>query len=60
MDHTASYKKAKAFSKFDLDHPEKFTNISFHHKLVKYRDVGKARKGEDFNPRQEPLDQELV
>ncbi|KAI4987439.1 hypothetical protein ZWY2020_020239 [Hordeum vulgare] len=60
MAHTASYKKAKAFFESDLDHPEMFTNISSHHKLVKYRDVGKARKGEDFNPSQESLDPELV
>ena len=25
-----------------------------------YRDTGKARKGEDFNPSEEPLDPELV
>ena len=60
MAHTASYKKAKEFSDFVLDHLEKFTNNSSHHKLVKYRDVGKARKREDFNPSQEPLDPELV
>jgi len=45
MAHTASYKKVKAFSESDLEHPENFTNISSHHKLVKYRDHGKARKG---------------
>ena len=50
MAHTAPYKKAKAFSESDLDHPENFTNISSHNKLVKYRDEGKARKGQDFNP----------
>ena len=50
MAHTAPYKKAKAFSEDDLDHTESFTNISSHDKLVKYRDEGKARKGEDFNP----------
>ncbi|KAI5016606.1 hypothetical protein ZWY2020_006457 [Hordeum vulgare] len=50
MAHTASYKNVKAFSESDLEHPENFTNISSHHKLVKYRDHGKARKGEDFNP----------
>ena len=60
MAHTASYKKAKAFSACDLDHPENFTNISSHHKLVRYRDEGKARKGEDFNPSQDPFDTELV
>ena len=60
MAHTASYKKAKAFSESDLDHPENFTNISSHHNLVRYRDEGKARKGEDFNPSQHPIDQELV
>ena len=60
MAHTASYKKVKAFSEADLDNPENFTNISSHHKLVRYRDEGKARKGEDFNPSQHPFDPELV
>ncbi|KAI4973304.1 hypothetical protein ZWY2020_029012 [Hordeum vulgare] len=60
MAHTASYKKAKAFSKSDLDHQEKFTNICSHNKLVRYKEVGKVRKGEDFNPSKEPLDPELV
>ncbi|KAI4987742.1 hypothetical protein ZWY2020_028500 [Hordeum vulgare] len=60
MAHTTSYTKAKAFSESDLDDPKNFTNISSHHKLMKYRDVGKAWKCEDFNPSQEPLDQELV
>ncbi|KAI5000729.1 hypothetical protein ZWY2020_010688 [Hordeum vulgare] len=60
MAHTASYKKAKAFSESDLDDPNNFTNISSHHKLVAYRDAGKATKGDDFNPSQEPLDPELV
>ena len=60
MAHTASYKKAKAFSESDLDHPESFTNISSHNKLVRYRDEGKARKGEDFNPSHHPFDPELV
>jgi hypothetical protein len=45
MAHMAPYKKAKAFTEFGLDHPESFTNISSHHKLVKYRDEGKTRKG---------------
>uniref|UniRef100_A0A8I6WCX4 Uncharacterized protein n=1 Tax=Hordeum vulgare subsp. vulgare TaxID=112509 RepID=A0A8I6WCX4_HORVV len=60
MAHTASYKKAKAFSESDLDDPSNFTNISSHQKLVAYRDAGKATKGDDFNPSQEPLDPELV
>uniref|UniRef100_A0A8I6YEU9 Uncharacterized protein n=1 Tax=Hordeum vulgare subsp. vulgare TaxID=112509 RepID=A0A8I6YEU9_HORVV len=60
MAHTASYKKVKAFSEFDLDHPENFTNISSHQNLVKYRDHGKARKGEDFNLSEGPIDPELV
>uniref|UniRef100_A0A8I6WP09 Uncharacterized protein n=1 Tax=Hordeum vulgare subsp. vulgare TaxID=112509 RepID=A0A8I6WP09_HORVV len=60
MAHTASYKKAKAFSESDLDDPNNFTNISSHQKLVAYRDAGKATKGDDFNPSQEPLDLELV
>ena len=60
MAHTASYKKAKAFSESDLDDPNNFTNISSHQKLVAYRDAGKATKGDDFNPSQEPLDPELV
>jgi hypothetical protein len=60
MAHTASYKKVKAFSESDLDDPLKFSNISSHNKLVRYRDEGKARKGEDFNPSQEPIDPELV
>ena len=60
MAHMAPYKKAKAFTESDLDHPENFTNISSHHKLVKYRDEGKTRKGEDFNPSQGPIDPELV
>ncbi|KAI4994135.1 hypothetical protein ZWY2020_029183 [Hordeum vulgare] len=50
----------KAFSESDLEHPENFTNISSHDKLVKYRDHGKARKGEDFNPSEGPIDPELV
>ena len=41
MAHMAPYKKANAFTESDLDHPESFTNISSHHKLVKYRDEGK-------------------
>ena len=60
MAHTASYKKVKAFSESDLDDPSNFTNISSHQKLVAYRDAGKATKGDDFNPSQEPLDPELV
>ena len=48
--HTDSYKKAKAFSESDLDNPDNFTNISSHNKIVRYRDVGKAVNGEDFNP----------
>ena len=60
MAHTASYKKVKAFSLSDLDDANNFTNISSHNKLVKYRDEGKARKGEDFNPSQGPIDPELV
>ena len=60
MSNTASYKKAKAFSESDLDDPEKFTNPTSHHKLVSYRDQGKARKGPEFNPSQQPLDPELV
>ena len=60
MAHTAKYKKAKAFSESDLDHPESFTNISSHNKLVRYKDERKARKGEDFNPSRQPLDPELV
>ena len=46
MAHTAKFKKAKAFSESDLDHQENFTNISFHHKLVRYREEGNARKKE--------------
>ena len=60
MAHTASYKKAKSFYQSDLDDPNNFTNISSHQKLVAYRDAGKATKGDDFNPSQEPLDPELV
>uniref|UniRef100_A0A8I6XNF9 Uncharacterized protein n=1 Tax=Hordeum vulgare subsp. vulgare TaxID=112509 RepID=A0A8I6XNF9_HORVV len=60
MAHTASYKKAKAFSESGLDDPNNFTNISSHHKLVACRDAGKPMKGDDFNPSQEPLDPELV
>ena len=60
MAHTASYKKVKAFSESDLEHPENITNISSHDKLVKYRDHGKARKGDDFNPSEGPIDPELV
>ena len=60
MAHTAPYKKAKAFSESDLDHPESFTNISSHNKLVRYRDFGKATKGDDFNPSQSPFDPKLV
>ena len=60
MAHTASFKKAKAFSPSNLDDANNFTNISSHDKLVNYRDEGKARKGEDFNPSQGPIDPELV
>ncbi|KAI4988046.1 hypothetical protein ZWY2020_029676 [Hordeum vulgare] len=60
MAHTASYKKVKAFSESDLEHLENFTNISSHDKLMKYRDHGKARKGEDFSPSQGPIDPELA
>ena len=60
MAHSSPYKKAKEFSEDDLDHPESFTNISSHNKLVRYRDEGKARKGEDFNPSEGPIDPELV
>ena len=60
MAHTGSYKKVKAFSQSDLDDANKFTNISSHNKLVRYRDERKARKGEDFNPSQGPIDPELV
>ena len=60
MAHMAPYKKAKPFTESDLDHPESFTNISSHDKFVKYRDKGKARKGVDFNPSQDPFDTELV
>ena len=60
MAHTASYKKAKAFSESDLDDPNNFTLISSHHKLVAYMDAGKAPKGDDFNPSQEPSDRKLV
>ena len=54
MAHIASYKKAKAFSEPDLDHPEKFTNISSHHMLIRYNKEGKARIWEDFNPSRHP------
>ena len=60
MAHMARYKKAKAFMESDLDHPENFTNISSHHKVGKYRDEGKTRKGEDFNLSQNPFDTEVV
>ena len=60
MAHSASYKKAKAFSENDLDHPDSFTNISSHDKLVRYRDWGKKMKCEDFNPSQSPFDPEPV
>ena len=60
MAHSAPFKKAKAFSEDDLDHPESFTNISSHSKLVMYKDIGKTRKGEDFNPSQSPFDPEIV
>src|SRR3954471_19344731 len=60
MAHTASYKKVKAFSRSDLDDANNFTNISSHNKLVRYKDEGKARKGEDFNPSQGPIGPELV
>ena len=60
MAHTAPYKKAKAFSEDDLNHPNSFTNISSHDKLVRYRDWGKKMKGEEFNPSQSPFDPALV
>ena len=56
----APYKKAKPFTESDLDDPESFTNKTSHHKIVSYIDEGKARKGEDFNPSQDPFDTELV
>ena len=60
MAHSAPYKKAKAFSEDDLNHPESFTNTFSHNKLVRYRDWGKEMKGEDFNPSQSPFDLGLV
>ena len=60
MAHSAPYKKAKAFSESDLDDPKNFTNRASHNKLVRYRDEGKTRKGEDFNPRRSPFNPELV
>ena len=60
MAHTSPYKKVNAFSVSDLDDANNFTNISSHDKLVKYRDEGKARKGEAFNSSQGPIDPELV
>ena len=60
MAHTAPFKKAKVFTEDDLDHPESFTNISSHNKLMRYKDFGKATKGDDFNPSQSPFDPELV
>ena len=60
MAHTTPYKKAKALSEDDLDHPESSTNTSSHDKLVRYRDFWKATKGEDFNPSQSPSDPKLV
>ncbi|XP_044362057.1 uncharacterized protein [Triticum aestivum] len=58
MAHTALFKNAKAISASDLDNRKNFTNISSHKKFVRYRDVGKARKWEDFNP-SGPFDSEL-
>ena len=55
MAHTASYKKVKAFSESDLDHPENFTNICSHNKLMKYRDEAKARKGGTLTRAKVPL-----
>ncbi|KAM3227535.1 hypothetical protein ACQJBY_059353 [Aegilops geniculata] len=49
MAHTTPFKEAKAFCASDPDHPENFTNISSHNKLVKYKDVGKARKADGFS-----------
>ena len=49
--HTASYKKANALSKTDLDKPETFTNISAYNKLKKYREVAKEKYADDYNPR---------
>ena len=60
MAHMAPYKKAKPFTESDLDDPESITNKTSHHKIVSYIDEGKARKGEDFNPSQGPIDPELV
>ena len=60
MAHMAPYKKAKPFTESDLDDPESITNKTSHHKIVSYIDEGKARKGEDFNPSQDPFDTELV
>ena len=53
MAHTAPFQKAKAFSEDDLDHPESFTNISSHNKLVRYRDIGKMWKGGGLQPEPE-------
>ena len=55
MAHMAPFKKAKTFYEDDLDHPKRFTNISSHNKLMRYKDIGKTRKGEDFNPSQSVL-----
>ena len=60
MAHTTPFKKAKEFSEDDLNHLESFTNISSHNKLLRYRDFGKATKGDDFNPSQSPFYPELV
>ena len=60
MAHMVPFKKAKAFSEDDLDHTESFASCSSHNKLMRYRDVGKTRKGEDFNPSQSPFDPEIV
>ncbi|KAI5013506.1 hypothetical protein ZWY2020_034618 [Hordeum vulgare] len=48
MAHTASYKNVNAFCESDLEHPENFTNISSHHKLVK-SEIMEKRGREDFN-----------
>ena len=59
MDHTSSYKKAKAFSESDLENANNFSNVASHHKMVQCVKQGKARKGPDFNPSR-PFDPELV
>src|SRR3954470_22005671 len=60
MDHTTSYKKAKALLESDLASPSTFTNIAAYSKIKAYTKVAKEKHGEAYNPLGKPIDPELV